>query len=253
VRADDGEAQRFTPVSSEISIELTAGTASGRLFKWVAFFTGIKNAMKGMGFILGGVLLQTLGFQPALWVLAAVLAVVFVGVVMFVPRLMGKSEASSSARLLFAKNRAIKLLAAARVALFGARDVWFVVGVPVFLYSAGWSFTMVGAFLALWTIGYGAVQALAPAIARRSEDGLSAEVPADRLWSALLAVVPMVLAQVPHLEWVVVVGLGVFGVAFAVNPLSIPIWCWPLPGLRRRLRTWVFMTRPTPWGASSAP
>jgi predicted MFS family arabinose efflux permease len=94
--------------------------------------------------------------------------------------------------------------------------------VPVFLYSAGWTFTMVGAFLALWTIGYGAVQALAPAIVRRSDDGLSSEVPAARLWSALLALVPIVLAglvvaAVPHLEWVVVVGLGVFGVAFAIN------------------------------------
>ncbi len=119
--------------------------------------------------------------------MAALLALVFVGVVSFVPPLMGKSKASKSAKELFAKNRGINLLAAARVALFGARDVWFVVGVPVFLYSAGWNFTMVGGFLALWTIGYGAVQALAPAIVRRSDDGLSAEVPAARLWSALLA------------------------------------------------------------------
>jgi predicted MFS family arabinose efflux permease len=135
---------------------------------------------------------------------------------------MGKSKASKSARELFAKNRGINALAAARVLLFGARDVWFVVGVPVFLYSVGWTFTMVGAFLALWTIGYGAVQALAPSLVRRSADGLSAEVPAARLWSALLAAVPLVLtalvlAKVPHLEWVVVAGLAVFGFAFAVN------------------------------------
>jgi hypothetical protein len=154
--------------------------------------------------------------------MAAGLAIVFVGVVSFVPPLMGKSKASKSARELFAKNRAINLLAAARVALFGARDVWFVVGVPVFLYASGWTFTMVSGFVALWTIGYGVVQALAPALVRRSEDGLSTEVPAARLWSALLAIVPIGLAvlvalKVPHLEWVVVVGLGVFGFAFAVN------------------------------------
>jgi predicted MFS family arabinose efflux permease len=135
---------------------------------------------------------------------------------------MGKSKASTSARELFAKSRGINLLAGARVALFGARDVWFVVGVPVFLYSVGWSFTMVGGFLALWTIGYGAVQALAPSLVRRSDDGLSSEVPAARLWSALLALVPialaaLVLAQVPALEWVVVAGLALFGFAFAVN------------------------------------
>ena len=135
---------------------------------------------------------------------------------------MGKAKASKSAKELFAKSRAINLLAAARVALFGARDVWFVVGVPVFLYAAGWTFTMVGGFLAAWTIGYGLVQALAPALVKRSDDGLSTEVPAARLWSALLAVVPIALAiavamRAPHLEWVVVGGLGVFGFAFAVN------------------------------------
>jgi MFS family permease len=217
-----GVAKDLTKTASKSAIKLTAGEASGQLFKWVAFFTGSKNAMKGVGFFLGGLLLQAVGFQHALWAMAALLLLVFVGVVALVPRLMGKSKASKSAKELFAKNRGINLLAAARVALFGARDVWFVVGVPVFLYSAGWNFTMVGGFLALWTIGYGAVQALAPAIVRRSDDGLSAEVPAARLWSALLAVVPiglvgLVMAEVPNLEWVVVTGLGVFGFAFAIN------------------------------------
>ena len=217
-----GVAKDLTKTASKSAIKLTAGDASGRLFKWVAFFTGSKNAMKGVGFFLGGVLLQTLGFQQSLWTMAGLLLLVLLGVLMFVPRLMGQSKASKSAKELFAKNRGINLLAAARVALFGARDVWFVVGVPVFLYSAGWTFSMVGGFLALWTIGYGAVQALAPLLVRRSDDGLSAEVPAARLWSALLAIVPMLLwalvfAQVPHLEWVVVTGLAVFGFAFAVN------------------------------------
>ncbi|MBC7940999.1 MAG: organoarsenical effux MFS transporter ArsJ [Chitinophagaceae bacterium] len=220
-----GVAKDLTKTASKSAIKLTAGSAdpaSGQLFKWVAFFTGSKNAMKGVGFFLGGLLLQTLGFQASLWAMAALLALVFVGVVSFVPPLMGKSKASKSAKELFAKNRGINLLAAARVALFGARDVWFVVGVPVFLYASGWNFTMVGAFLALWTIGYGAVQAFAPALVRRSDDGLSSEVPAARLWSAILAVVTMGLAvlvamKVPNLEWVVVAGLGVFGFAFAVN------------------------------------
>jgi len=217
-----GVAKDLTKTASKSAIKLTAGNASGQLFKWVAFFTGSKNAMKGVGFFLGGLLLQAVGFQTALWIMATLLAFVFIGVMSFVPPLMGKAQASKSAKELFAKNRGINLLAAARVVLFGARDVWFVVGVPVFLYASGWTFTMVGAFLALWTIGYGAVQAFAPALVRRSDDGLSTEVPAARLWSALLAVVPMVLAalvamKVPQLEWVVVAGLGVFGIAFAVN------------------------------------
>ncbi len=217
-----GVAKDLTKTASKSAIKLTAGGASGQLFQWVAWFTGSKNAMKGVGFFLGGLLLQALGFREALWAMAALLSMVLLGVLAFVPRLMGRSRASQSARELFAKSRGINLLAAARVTLFGARDVWFVVGVPVFLYAAGWSFTMVGGFLALWTIGYGVVQGLAPAIVRRSEDGLSREVPEARRWSAVLALVPaalalLVLFEVDHLEWVVVAGLAVFGFAFAVN------------------------------------
>ena len=217
-----GVAKDLTKTASKSAIKITAGQASGQLFKWVAWFTGSKNAMKGVGFFIGGLLLDLLGFRGALWAMAALLAVIFVAVVLSLPPLMGKSKASKSAKELFAKSRAINLLAAARVALFGARDVWFVVGVPVFLYASGWTFTMVGGFLALWTIGYGLVQAIAPSLVRRSTDGLTTEVPAARLWSLLLALVPigLVLAvwfNVPHLEWVVVGGLGVFGFAFAVN------------------------------------
>ena len=217
-----GVAKDLTKTASKSAIKLTAGSASGRLFRWVAWFTGSKNAMKGVGFFAGGLLLEALGFQGALWAMAALLATVLAGVLAFVPPLMGKAKASRSARELFAKSRGINLLAAARVLLFGARDVWFVVGVPVFLYSSGWTFTMVGAFLAAWTIGYGLVQAAAPSIVRRSADGLSAEVPAARAWSAALALVPAalavaVVAGAEPLEWVVVAGLGVFGVAFAVN------------------------------------
>ncbi|MFM7013227.1 MAG: organoarsenical effux MFS transporter ArsJ [Betaproteobacteria bacterium] len=217
-----GVAKDLTKTASKSAIKITASEASGQLFKWVAWFTGSKNAMKGVGFFLGGLLLDLLGFRGALWAMAAMLAVVLAAVLASLPPMMGKSRASKSARELFAKNRAINLLAAARVVLFGARDVWFVVGVPVFLYASGWTFTMVGGFLALWTIGYGLVQAIAPSLVKRSEDGLSTEVPAARLWSGLLALVPIALAlavtlSVPHLTWVVVIGLGVFGFAFAVN------------------------------------
>jgi predicted MFS family arabinose efflux permease len=221
-------AKDLTKTASKAAIKLTQSRAeareqgAGQLFRWVAWFTGSKNAMKGIGFFLGGVLLQTLGFRGALWAMAGLLALVLAGVLLSLPPMMGKKQASKSVRELFAKNSGINVLAAARVVLFGARDVWFVVGVPVFLYAAGWSFTMVGTFLAVWTIVYGLVQALAPQLVKRSSDGLSHEVPAARLWSALLAVVPVLLAvavamEAPALEWVVVGGLGLFGFAFAVN------------------------------------
>ena len=217
-----GVAKDLTKTASKSAIKITAGQASGQLFKWVAWFTGSKNAMKGVGFFLGGLLLDQLGFQGALWAMAGLRGLILVGVVFSLPPMMGKSKASKSAKELFAKNSAINLLAAARVVLFAARDVWFVVGVPVFLYASGWTFTMVGGFLAAWTIGYGLVQAIAPSLVRRSDDGLSHEVPAARHWSAILALVTVILCvlvwlDVRHLEWVVVVGLGVFGFAFAVN------------------------------------
>jgi len=217
-----GVAKDLTKTASKSAIKLTAGEASGRLFRWVAFFTGSKNAMKGLGFFLGGVLLEWLGFRGALWAMAAMLAGILAGVVLSLPPLMGKAKASKSVKELFAKSRGVNLLAAARVVLFGARDVWFVVGLPVFLYASGWSFPMVGGFLAIWTIGYGVVQAAAPALVRRSTDGLSTEVPAARLWSLLLALVPAALAAavlsgLARPDLIVAAGLTVFGFAFAVN------------------------------------
>ena len=223
-----GVAKDLTKTASKSAIkvaekEARAEDSEGRLFRWVAWFTGSKNAMKGLGFFLGGVLLQVLGFRLSLWLMALMLALVLVGVIRSLPPMMGKNKASSSARELFGKSRGVNLLAAARIFLFGARDVWFVVGVPVFLYANGWTFTMVGAFMALWTIFYGLTQASAPSVIRRSADGLTAEVPAARLWSALLALVPVLIilalaANTPvRPDIILVVGLAVFGAAFAIN------------------------------------
>ena len=221
-----GVAKDLTKTAAKSAIKVTQAQAkaqgASQLFKWVAWFTGSKNAMKGAGFFLGGLLLQTVGFRASLWIMAGLLAIVLLGVATSLPTMMGKAKASKSAKELFAKSAGINALAAARVVLFGARDVWFVVSLPVFLYSVGWSFTGLGSCLAAWTIGYGLVQALAPSIVRRSADGLSREVPAARLWSAALAVVAIGLAAavgagVPHLEWIVVAGLGLFGFAFAIN------------------------------------
>src|SRR6185295_2958623 len=135
-----------------------------------------------------------IGFQPALWSMAALLALILVAAVVSLPVQLVRAEASKSMRELFSKSSGVNLLAAARVFLFGARDVWFVVGLPVFLYAHGWRFLEVGAFLAAWTIGYGAIQAAAPSLVTRSTDGLSREVPAVRLWAALLTAIPIVLA-----------------------------------------------------------
>jgi predicted MFS family arabinose efflux permease len=217
-----GVAKDLTKTAAKSAIKATSQEGAGQLFRWVAWFTGSKNATKGAGFFIGGFLLQVIGFRPALWLMATMLACVLLGVVVSLPRTLGKAKASKSFRELFAKTRAINLMAAARIFLFGSRDVWFVVGLPVFLYSYGWQYMQVAGFVAAWTIGYGAVQALAPAVVTRSRDGLSREVPAARLWGVILTVIPVALAVlmtmpgVPRADLVLVVGLLIFGFVFAV-------------------------------------
>ena len=217
-----GVAKDFTKTSSKSAIKASSSQDMGQLFRWVAWFTGSKNATKGAGFFIGGFLLQVVGFRPALWLMAGMLAIVLVGVMLLLPRTLGKAKSSKSFRELFAKTRAINLMAAARVFMFGSRDVWFVVALPVYLYGFGWQYMQVAGFVAAWTIGYGAVQALAPQVVTRSRDGLSREVPAARLWGAVLTVIPVVLAillqmpGVPHPDMILVIGLLVFGFAFAV-------------------------------------
>ena len=217
-----GVAKDITKTASKSAIKATSEGGSGQLFRWVAWFTGSKNAMKGVGFFAGGLLLETIGFRGALWLMAAVLACVLAGVTISLPRTLGQARASKSFRELFAKTRAINLMAAARIFLFGSRDVWFVVGLPVFLYGQGWHYMQVAGFIASWTIGYGLVQAAAPSVIRRSNDGLSREVPDARFWGAILTAVPVVLAviisnnQISRPDIVVTVGLGLFGFAFAV-------------------------------------
>jgi hypothetical protein len=189
-----GVAKDLTKTASKSAIKATSEGGAGQLFRWVAWFTGSKNAMKGFGFFAGGLLLEIAGFRCALWLMAGLLTFVLVCVTLSLPRTLGKAKASKSFRELFAKSRSINLLAAARIFMFGSRDVWFVVGLPVFLYAQGWRYMEVAGFLAAWTIGYGVVQAIAPYLIRRSADGLSREVPEARLWGALLTAIPVALA-----------------------------------------------------------
>ncbi|TWT13818.1 organoarsenical effux MFS transporter ArsJ [Reyranella sp. CPCC 100927] len=218
-----GIAKDITKTASKSAIKATAEAGSGQLFRWVAWFTGSKNAMKGVGFFLGGLLLDVVGFRPALWLMAALLGVILVAAILSLPSRLGRASASKSMRELFSKSSGVNLLAAARIFMFGARDVWFVVGLPVFLYAHGWRFLEVGGFLALWTIAYGGIQALAPSLIARSDDGLSREVTAARLWAGLLAAVPAALAVAvmalgdAGIDIVVVAGLTLFGLPFAVN------------------------------------
>ena len=221
-QALSGIAKDLNKMSAKSSIKLLVpGDRQGLLYRWVAALTGSKNALKGVGFFLGGALLATVGFAAAVAIMAGALLLVWLLSLLLLKRDLGKAKAKPKFREIFSKSRAINLLSAARMFLFGARDVWFVVALPVFLASTlGWDFWQVGGFLAAWVIGYGLVQSFAPHITGRATgrlpDGRSASA-----WAVLLAMVPATMAAllvygVPA-AWVLIVGLTVFGVLFALN------------------------------------
>jgi MFS family permease len=218
-----GIAKDLTKMSSKSAIKLVVPDEEHSvLFKWVALLTGSKNALKGAGFFLGAALLAGFGFVHALWAMAAGLFVILIAAVALLPANLGKAKAKVKFTQILSKSRAINLLSAARFFLFGARDVWFVVGVPLFLYEViGWGFTQVGAFMAAWVIGYGGVQAWAPCIVRRSADGRSSETRAAQWWAFVLAALPIAIAGLVEANIApavtVVVGLALFGIVFAIN------------------------------------
>ena len=192
------------------------------MFRWVAWFTGSKNAIKGAGFFIGGFLLKPAGFRPALWLMAAMLAAVLADVLMSLPRTRARRRRRS--RFVNCSPRPAQSTCSRPRASFcsASRDVWFVVGLPVFLYTQGWQYMEVAGYLAAWTLGYGLVQAIAPMVVRRSADGLSREMPEARLWGAALTAIPVALvlmlrARLPISPALLVISvLGVFGFAFAV-------------------------------------
>jgi MFS family permease len=218
-----GIAKDLTKTSSKSSIKLFVPEDSHSLvFRWVSILTGSKNALKGVGFFLGGAMLAGLGFADSLRAMAVALVVVFAAVIFLLPSHLGRSKAKVKFTRIFAKSPEINQLSAARFFLFGARDVWFVVGVPIFLYTqVGWTFVQVSGFLAAWTIGYGVVQGIAPSFVRRSRDGRSTETRAARAWALVLAAVPWTIIVAiragvdPGAS--IVIGLGIFGFVFAVN------------------------------------
>ncbi|MGB3295061.1 MAG: organoarsenical effux MFS transporter ArsJ [Phormidesmis sp.] len=221
-QALSGIAKDLTKMSSKSAIRLVIPKeAQSSLFKWVAILTGSKNALKGVGFFLGGLLLSEFGYVNALVTMAAGLSVVLLSS-RWLPSGMGKVKAKVKFRQLFSKSPEINILSAARFFLFGARDVWFVVGLPVFLYSVlNWSFEQVGGFLAIWVVGYGLVQSLAPTLLKQFGSGRSPQAGTIRFWTGLLIGIPAAIALALQAGLpagaTVVVGLMIFGVVFAFN------------------------------------
>ncbi|VVN71036.1 organoarsenical effux MFS transporter ArsJ [Pseudomonas fluorescens] len=221
-QALSGIAKDLNKMSAKSAIKLLVPDGQqGKLYQWVAILTGSKNALKGVGFFLGGALLALIGFKGALLAMAGVLALIWISSLILLKKDLGKAKAKPKFRDILSKSRAINILSAARMFLFGARDVWFVVALPVYLSSVfGWDFWQVGGFLAAWVIGYGIVQSFAPNITGKKRG----HVPDGRaafLWALALAGLPAAIALGLNTEAsqqvVLLGGLMVFGALFAVN------------------------------------
>ncbi|OEE61761.1 MFS transporter permease [Enterovibrio norvegicus FF-454] len=221
-QALSGIAKDLNKMSAKSAVKALVPTnAEGTLYKWIAVLTGSKNALKGAGFFLGGALLSLVGFQGSVLIMAGALTMVWLGSLFFLKSEIGQAKNKPKFTQLFSKSAPINVLSAARMFLFGARDVWFVVALPVFLASQfGWDHWTVGGFLALWVIGYGVVQGFAPKITART----SGRVPDGRaamIWVGVLTVIPGLIAlalmnnMTPQIS--LVAGLLIFGAIFAVN------------------------------------
>jgi len=234
VQGLSGVAKDLAKMASKSAVKLLAPKEGDGLFRWVAVLTGSKNAVKGLGFLLGAALLATVGFTGATLAMAAVLAAILLAVGLAMPSGLPAGRKGAKFSEVFSKSANINWLSAARVFLFGARDVWFVVGIPVYFYAvlsdgsaAGnrAAFFMIGTFMAVWIIFYGAIQAAAPRLLRAAQRSEADLIAAARNWAALLAIVPAALALAVLLAgapamWLtvlLVLGLMVFGGLFAVN------------------------------------
>ncbi len=221
-QALSGIAKDLNKMSAKSAIKTLVPTGEkGTLFKWVAILTGSKNALKGIGFFLGGVLLTIIGFKGAVVFMAAILFLVLILSLIFLNRDMGKAKNKVKFTQIFSKSESVNILSAARMFLFGSRDVWFVVALPIFLGQVfGWDHYWVGGFLAIWVIGYGIVQAFAPNITGRNR-GFTPDGQSAMKWALVLTSVTIAVAWAIQsgfeMQYSIVIGLLVFGAVFAVN------------------------------------
>lgn len=230
-QALSGIAKDLNKMSAKSAIKLLVpktgqvNESEQKLYQWVALLTGSKNALKGIGFFLGGLLLTLLGFKGALMLMAAVLFVVWIMSLWLLKQDLGKTKNKAKFSELFSKSPAINILSAARMFLFGSRDVWFVVALPVYLaVNFNWDDWRVGAFMATWVIGYGIIQAIAPRITGKNKAQAAQQTPDGRAalkWAMLLSITPLIIIAGLHFnvypQQLLIVGLLIFGAAFAVN------------------------------------
>jgi len=234
VQGLSGVAKDLAKMSSKSAVKILAPTEGGGLFTWVAVLTGSKNAVKGVGFLMGAGMLAVVGFVPSVFAMAAVLMVILIALISARPSGLSAGRKDAKFIEVLSKNRNINWLSFARLFLFGARDVWFVVGIPIYFYavlsdgseaSNRSAFFAIGSFMAVWTILYGFVQGWAPRLLKAKSRSEQQLLDQSRIWAGLLVAVPAVLAAVVFvsggpsngLTAAIILGLLVFGGIFAVN------------------------------------
>ena len=223
IQAISGISKDLTKMSSKTAVKfLVPEDKSSSLFKWVAILTGSKNTIKGLGFFVGGFLLQTVGFRYGLWILALLIVVFLILSLLSLPNNIGEKKSKMNFKKLFDISGELKLLSGARVFLFASRDIWFVVALPVYFSTFfGWSHSEVGAFMAAWVIGYGVVQGFAPVILKFWTKGKAPTGNAATNVSMLLATVMITIAVLfaggIGTSYAVTIGLILFGFIFALN------------------------------------
>lgn len=229
-QALSGIAKDLNKMSAKSAIKyLVPKGDDGSLYRWVAVLTGSKNTLKGIGFFMGGLLLTLLGFKGAIMLMASLLALVWIFSLIALKEDLGKAKNKPKFNEIFSKSSSINILSAARLFLFGARDVWFVVALPVFLaVNFNWDHWWVGGFMASWVIGYGLVQSVAPLITGNSTgkntNKIKGKVPTGRsafMWASYLTLIPAAIALALHFDFYIqtslILGLLLFGAVFAIN------------------------------------
>ena len=219
-QALSGVAKDLNKMSAKSSIKLLVDdNQQSKLYRWVALLTGSKNTLKGLGFFVGGLLMATLDFRNSLLAL-----MVFLGLILVLSWLFLESQKTTykpKFHETLSKSQNINYLSAARFFLFGSRDIWFVIALPVFLQSQlQWEHIQVGSFMACWIIFYGVVQAAAPMMTSNKPQTPPNGITLTR-WAWLLAIVPALIATGLWLAWditlVLVIGLFVYAAIFAIN------------------------------------
>lgn len=223
-QALSGIAKDLNKMSAKAGVKLVLPeqqSQSNTLFRWVAILTGSKNALKGAGFFVGGLLLHLYDFKTALLILATGLSLILLATYFTLPTQLGKMKSAPKFTQLLSHSADINWLSAARFFLFGARDIWFVVALPVYLTTIGWEHQQIGSFFALWIIGYGIIQATTPSLLKRLA---ASKQPNGKMavWLAIpLSLIPIAITygitMTHQPSLVIILGLSLFAIAFAFN------------------------------------